>query len=324
VSRIATLMIALAWPFFAFSPASAQPHINPRIVWVSVFPLSQVRAYTEAFRQGLQLEGLVEGKDVELVLLSAEGSTAQLPKVVDQALALRPAVIVAQGAAVFGFKEVRNVPVVFGFSGDPVAAGFTTSIARPSGNLTGVSFMAAELNAKRLDLLKVASPGVTRVVLMGDPIHPGVDLEIAVSQATANTLGMDLRWQPTRNVAEVREALAAFETEKPDALVVLPDAVMIEGRREIAEFALRNRIPAVSGWGMFAHSDGLFTYGPRLSESFKRLAHYTARILKGAAPSDLPIERSTHLEFIVNAKTASRIGLSLPQQLLGFADEIIE
>jgi ABC-type uncharacterized transport system substrate-binding protein len=154
--------------------------------------------------------------------------------------------------------------------------------------------------------------------------HPGVDLEIAVSQATANTLGMDLRWQPTRNVAEVREALAAFETEKPDALVVLPDAVMIEGRRETAEFALRNRIPAVSGWGMFAHSDGLFTYGPRLSESFKRLAHYTARILKGAAPSDLPIERSTHLEFIVNAKTASRIGLSLPQQLLGFADEIIE
>jgi putative ABC transport system substrate-binding protein len=324
LSRITTLMIALAWPFVMLAPVSAQPHNTPRIVWVSVFPLSQVRAYTEAFRQGLQLEGLVEAKDVELVLLSAEGSPAQLQSIVDQALALRPAVVVAQGAAVFGFKDVRTVPVVFGFSGDPVAAGFTTSIARPSSNLTGVSFMAAELNAKRLDLLKVAAPGVAKVVLMGDPIHPGVDLEVAVSKAAASTLGMDLRWLPTRNVTDVREALAAFETEKPDDLVVLPDAVMIEGRREIADFALRHRIPAVSGWAMFAQSDGLFTYGPKLSESFKRLAHYTARILKGSTPADLPIERSTHLEFIVNAKTASRIGLSLPQQILGFADEIID
>jgi putative ABC transport system substrate-binding protein len=291
---------------------------------VSVFPLAQVAPYFEAFRSGLAAEGYVEGRDVEVLARSANGDPKRLSAVVEETVSLKPDVIISQGAAIFGLRKVTDIPVVYGFSGDPVAAELTDSMARPSRNLTGVSLMAIELNVKRLDLLRTAAPQAKRVVLMGDPVHPGVDREVAINQDMARQLGMEMRWVPTRNVQEVGTLLANLAKDPPDALVILPDGVMLESRRQVAEFAVRQRIPAISGWSMFAHSGGLLTYGPRLPESFKRLAYYAARILKGTRPSELPVESPTQFELVLNLKTARQIGLAVPDALIAHADEVIE
>jgi putative ABC transport system substrate-binding protein len=307
-------------------PVAAQQTTSKpaRVVWVSVLPLAQVASYLDAFRSGLAAEGYVEGRDVEVLAHSPNGDRARLSAVVDEVIRLKPDVIITQGAAIFGVRKVADIPVVYGFSGDPVTAELTSSMARPSQNLTGVSFMAVEMNAKRLDLLRTAVPDAKKVVLMGDPIHPGVDREIAASQEMARQLGIELRWMPTRNVQEVSGLLVQLAKEPPDALVVLPDGVMLESQKQIAEFALKHRVPAISGWSTFAHSGGLFTYGPSLSESFRRLAYYAARILKGAKPSDLPVESPARFELVVNLKTADQIGIKLPAALITLADEIIE
>ena len=307
-------------------PACAQQTSakSARITWVSVFPLAQVASYLDAFRSGLAAEGYVVGRNIDLVARSADGDPERLSAVVDEVVGLKPDVIISQGAAIFDVRRVTQIPVVYGFSGDPIAAELTDSMARPSRNLTGVSFMAIELNAKRLDLLRIAAPRAKRVVLMGDPVHPGVDSEVAASRVMGSQLGMEIRWMPIHNVQEVSRVLAVLDEDLPDALVVLPDSIMLESRQQVADFASKNRIPAVSGWSMFAHSGGLLTYGPRLSESFRRLAYYAARILKGAKPSALPVERPTRFELVINLKTANQIGLTVPDSLIALADEVIE
>lgn len=304
--------------------AQQAPSTPARIAWVSVVPLAQVASYLDAFRSGLAAEGFVEGRDIEVLARSAEGNPERLSTVVDEVVGLKPDVIISQGAAIFGLRRVTQIPVVYGFSGDPVAAGLTDSMARPNRNLTGVSFMSIELNAKRLDLLRTATPNARRIVLLGDPFHPGVDREVAANQDMARQLGMEMRWAPTRNVKEVTEFLASLEQDPPDALVVLPDSVMLQSRKQVAEVAARRRIPTISGWSMFAHSGGLLTYGPRLPESFKRLAYYAARILKGTKPSELPIESPTQFELVINLKTARQIGVAVPDALIALADEVIE
>jgi len=283
-----------------------------------------VASYLDAFRSGLAAEGYVEGRDVEVLALSANGTPERLPTVAEEVAVLKPDVIISQGAAIFGLQRMTQIPIVYGFSGDPVAAELTDSMARPRGNLTGVSFMTIELNAKRLDILRTVAPRARKVILMGDPVHPGVDLEVAANQETARQLGIEMRWVPTRNVQEVSAFLASLDHDAPDALVILPDSVMLESRKQVAEYASRHRIPAISGWSTFAQSGGLLTYGPRLSESFRRLAYYAARILKGAKPTELPVERPTQFELVINLKTAKQIGLTVPDALVVLADEIIE
>jgi putative ABC transport system substrate-binding protein len=253
-----------------------------------VLPLTQVENYLNAFRSGLAAEGYVEGRDFEVLAHSPNGDRERLSAVVDEVVRLKPDLIINQGAAIFGVRKVTDIPVVYGFSGDPITAELTTSMARRSQNLTGVSFMAVEMNAKRLDLLRTAVPNAKKVVLMGDPIHPGVDREIAASQEMARRLGIELRWMPTRNVQEVSDLLVHLGRGPPDALVALPDGVMLDNQKQIAEFAVKHRLPAISGWSTFAQSGGLFTYGPSLSESFRRLAYYAARILKGRSLPTYP------------------------------------
>jgi putative ABC transport system substrate-binding protein len=303
-------------------PAVAQRAV--RIGWVSVFPLAQVAAYLAAFREGLAAQGLVEGQTLVLDAVSAEGDPARLPEVLEAVRRRGPAVIVAQGAAIFAAQRIENVPVVFGFSGDPVLAGLTDSLARPSRNLTGMSFMAVDLNEKRLDLLRELLPASRRVVLTGDPVHPGAALEVAASRAMADRLGMDVAWVPTPSRAALRALLAGLEANPPDALVMLPDSVMLEGRGDVAAFGQARRIPTMSGWRVFAESGGLVSYGPRLETSFRRLADYVLRIVQGARPAELPIERPTHFELVLNQRTAEAIGRALPVPLLARADEVLE
>lgn len=312
---------ALALPLLA-APALAQRTV--RIGWVSVFSLDQVASYIAAFREGLAALGFIEGRNLVLDAVSAEGDAARLPEVL-AALARRgSAVIVAQGNAVFAAQRLEGVPVVFGISGDPVLAGLTDSLARPSRNLTGISFMAVDLNEKRLDLLRELLPASRRVVLTGDPVHAGAELEVAASRAMAARLDMTVRWVPTNNRAALRALLAELSAEPPDALVMLPDSVMLQGRADVADFGRVRRIPTMSGWRVFAESGGLVSCGPRLETSFRRLADYAARLVQGARPGELPIERPTHFELVLNQRTAEAIGRELPLALLARADEMIE
>jgi putative ABC transport system substrate-binding protein len=319
------VVILISNPLLGAAAVAQQIMSKPaRVMWISVFPLGQVSTYLDAFRSGLAEEGYVEGRDIEVIARSADGDPDRMPALLNEIVGMKPDVIVSQGAAIFSAREIKQIPVVYGFSGDPMAAGLADSLARPRGNLTGVSFMSVELNAKRLDLLREAAPQARRIVLMGDPVHPGVDLEIKASQDMAQQLGMEMQWVPTRNTKEVADHLARLETDRPDALVVLPDSVMLESRKQVAAFATKHRIPAISGWSTFAHSGGLFTYGPRLQESFKRLAYYTARILKGTKPSDLPVEIPTRFELVINLKSAKEMGLTMPSALIAVADEVID
>jgi putative tryptophan/tyrosine transport system substrate-binding protein len=326
-ARLAPRLLSLALAGFVLTSVRAAESVSgkpARVGWVSLYPDPQVKTLLDAFRTGLAERGFVEGKNLEIITRSGNGSRERMPGVIEEVISLKPDVIVTHAAATFSARRVTTLPVVFGFSGDPIIAELTDSLARPSRNLTGVSFMQVELNEKRLDLLHQIAPEAKTIVLMGDPVHPGADLEVEASEKIASKLGIVVRWRPTRNSAAVQDLLGELERNPPDALVVLPDAVMLENRERVTEFAIRHRIPAVSGWAVFAHGNGLFTYGPRLSDSFRRLAYFVTRIVEGASPSELPIEQPTTFELVLNLKTARAIGLTIPPTLLARADEVIE
>jgi putative tryptophan/tyrosine transport system substrate-binding protein len=323
--RLLSLSLSVSLAAFT-APAHAEaPSRKPaRVGWASLYPDPQVKTLLDAFRAGLVEHGFMEGKNLEIITRSGEGSRERMPAAIEELVSLKPDLIVTHAAATFSARQVTTLPVVFGFSGDPIIAELTDSLARPSRNLTGVSFMQVELNEKRLDLLHQIAPKAKMIVLMGDPVHPGADLEVQATEKIATQLGIVVRWRPTRNSAAVQDLLAELDRSPPDALVILPDAVMLENRERVAEFAIRHRIPAVSGWAVFADGGGLFTYGPRLSESFRRLAYFVTRIVEGASPSELPIEQPTIFELVVNLKTANALGLTIPPTLLARADEVIE
>ena len=297
----------------------------PVVAWLSIYPLEQVDRYLQAFRTGLLAQGFVDGRTVRIVARSAEGDRGErLAKVVAEIVAMKPAVIATQGGAIYAVRDITTIPVVYGFSGDPIIAGLTSDLARPGRNLTGVTFMSTELNAKRLEILREAAPDVKRVLLLGDPMHPGFELEVLTSERTARALGIQLQWVPTRSVGEVRKILTSLDASPPDALVFLPDSVMLESRQLVSDFALRRKIPTLSGWTEFVQAGGLLSYGPNLAESVERVGYLAARILQGAKPSELPVERPEKFELAVNLKTAKSIQLDIPTTLLARADEVFE
>jgi putative ABC transport system substrate-binding protein len=237
----------------------------------------------------------------------------------------RPDMIVAIGAATIDtIRVVRGIPIIFGFSGDPVRAGWATSLATPNEGLTGVTFLSIELNAKRIELLKQAFPAMRRLAVIANPLHPGEDLEIAECQRAGERLGIAISYYPARDAKELTAALQKLDTERADAVIALPDVLTLVRRKEIIEFAAERGMPVISGWARFDEAGGLLTYGPNLGESFGRLAYYVHRILNGAKPSALPIEQPARFELVVNARTASQLGIELPQSLLARADLVIE
>jgi putative ABC transport system substrate-binding protein len=297
----------------------------PTVAWLSIYPLDQVDRYLQSFKAGLAAQGFVDGRNVRILARSADGDrNERLAAAVAEVVAARPVVIATQGGAIYGVRDITTIPVVYGFSGDPIIAGLTSALSRPGRNLTGVTFMAAELNTKRLELLHEVAPRVKRAVLMGDPVHPGYELEVLTSERTARALGLQLDWMPTRSLDDVQQALASFAEAPPDALVFLPDSVMLESRKLVADYAIANKIAAISGWTEFAQAGGLLSYGPNLAESVQRVGYLTARILQGAKPAELPVERPQSFEFVINLRTARSIGLEIPTALLGRADEVIE
>jgi len=273
--------------------------------------------------EGLRYLGWVDGQTMRLVIRAAEGRPERLPELTRELVESRVDLIVGVGTDVA--KVVSGVtgtmPLVMSVSEDPVEIGLVASLSRPSGNMTGVTFISAELAAKRLELLKEVVPQASRVAVLWNPAH--VDLEFKNLEPAARAIGITLQSVEVRLPEEWDGAFQAVAGGRADALIVVPSRMINHNAQRIATFALEHRLPAVSLWSAFAEAGGLLTYGPNIGAMIRRTATHVDKILKGAKPDDLPMERPTHFELVVNLKTAQVLGLTMPPSLLFRADKVI-
>jgi len=300
----------------------------PRIGFLAPASLSEprIQRYLQAFRQGLRELGYVEGLNIAIELRWAEGQYDRLPGLAAELVRLKVNVIVADGPpAIQAAKHAtETIPIVMAAVADPVAAGFVASLARPGGNITGLSMMLPELVGKQLEMLKEVLPKVSRVALLGNPANPNYASLVRHAQDAARALGVRLQPLQARDPSEIDRAFAAMTIERAGAVILLVDSVLLNHRTRIGDHATRRRLPTVSGQSDSAEAGGLLAYGPSLSDSFRRAATYVDKILKGAKPADLPVEQPTTFELVINLKTAKALGLTIPQSLLLRADRVIQ
>jgi putative ABC transport system substrate-binding protein len=296
----------------------------PRIAWLSMVSRSARSSGLDPFLQGLAALGYHEGKTLELDERWGENSRETLERLAIEALTLKPSVIVSQGPAInIARKLPGTTPVVFGISGDPIDLGLAKTLARPAGHFTGVTFMSYALVGKRVELLHEVAPAAKRVAVLSNPEHGGDAKELAATREAAAGLGLQVVHYPATNKTELQGALSAIGSARTEALVVHPDALMVQERAAIGEFSLQRRTPTISGWAVIAEGGSLLTYGPNLQECYRRLAYFVDRILRGAKPADLPIELPSTVELVVNLKTAKALGITVPPALLLRADRVI-
>jgi putative ABC transport system substrate-binding protein len=303
----------------------------PRIGWLSLNRVASPSPHlTEAFRQGLRDLGYVEGRNVVIEYRDAEGKLERLPALAAELVALQVDVIVAGGGtptALAAKQATKTIPIVFASAGDPVGSGLVTSLARPSGNVTGLSNLAPELVGKRLEQLTQAVPGVSRVAALWQPGGLGERTDKDVlkeAEAAARTLAVRLQLVEARGPADFDRAFSDMTKARAGALTVLPSLMFSSERRRLVDLAAKTRLPAVYPQRDFVDAGGLMSYGPNLADLFRRAATYVDKILKGAKPADLPVEQPTKFELVINLKTAKALGLTIPQSLLGRADEVIQ
>jgi ABC-type uncharacterized transport system substrate-binding protein len=309
--------------------AGAQPAASfPRIGFLNTASLSDPRVppFLQAFRQGLRELGYVEGQNIAIELRWAEGQYDRLPGLAVELVRLKVNIIVAAGpSAVQAAKQAtETIPIVMPAIADPVAMGFVASLARPGGTITGISNMQPELVGKQLELLKEMLPKLSRVALLGNPANPGNVPLVRYAQDAARTLGIRLHPLEARDPREIDSAFAEISRVRADAVIVLSDTVLLDSRTRIADHAVRRRLATVFGASEFTEAGGLLTYGPSISDGYRRAARYVDKILKGAKPADLPVEQPTKFQLLINLKTAKVLGLTIPPSLLHRADEVIQ
>lgn len=298
---------------------------SARIGWLTAQRAASLTPFVDAFRTGLAELGYVEGRTLEVTFRYGDDVVGRVPELAAELMRLPVDLIVAQGAAVSVLSKFNlPVPIVYVTSGDPITAGFAESLAKPRGNMTGMTFMVADFSGKRLELLREINPDLRRVAIVANPEHPGEHLERSYADETARRLGIVSRYHPTRSSDELTDAFKAMAAEPPQAISLFADGFAIQNRQRIIDFGMAHRAPVISGWPVFAQSGALCTYGPRLGDCYRRLAHYVDRLLNGAKPADLPIEQPTTFQLVVNLRTAKALGLTLPQTILARADEFVD
>ena len=283
----------------------------------------------EAFRQGLRDLGYGEGRNVVIEYRDAAGKFERLPALAAELVALKVDVIVAGGtpAALAAKQASGTLPIVFAGPGDPVTSGLVSSLARPGGNVTGLSSFAPELVGKCLEQLTQAVPGVGRVAALWQPGGLGKRTDKAVlkeAEAAARALGVRLQFVEARSRGDLDRAFSEMTKARAAALTVLPGSMFVNERRRLVDLAARNRLPAVYPWSEGVAEGGLMSYGPDLADLFRRAAAYVDKILKGAKPGDLPVEQPAKFELAINLKTAKTLGRTIPPALLQRADRVIE
>ena len=308
---------AAAWPL---ALRAQQGERTRRIAWFGLGRADVPSPYLDALRSGLRE---LEGHNLTIGMYWATGQ--DMDAVAHTLAASNPEVTVTQELTVYAVRSVNTqAVVVFGVSGDPVEAKFVESLARPGGNLTGMSYLAFDLVGKRIELLKEWVPQVRHVAVLARPQHPGEHRERQATQEVIDKLDMLLSYFPTPDLTKMDEVFRAVLEARCDALVVFPDAAMSAVSDQIARFAAQAKLPSVSGWGSFARNGLLLTYGPNVPDIYRSLARYVDRILRGTKAAELPVELPTRFELVINLGTAKVLGLDVPPTLLARADEVIE
>ena len=320
------LAVAFSVSVALAQPAEAQqPPKIPRLGYLVLAPLSETPSPERtAFLAGLRELGWIEGKTIAVEYRSAKLNVELLDDLAEELVRTRVDIIVAAGPdpLIRAAKQATStIPIVMTGGSDPVAERFAASLARPGGNVTGVSLMSPELGAKRLELLKEVVPRVTRLAVLWSP---ATQRELEVTRAAADKLGLALKLIAVRNADDLARAFAVLEKERPDALTMLFDGLTSGYRELVGDFAKKHKLPTVFGAREFAEAGGLMSYAPDIADGFHRAATYVDKILKGAKPADLPVEQPTKFELVINMKTAKALGLTIPQSLLLRADELIQ
>jgi len=319
---VVTLLLAnhAAGPFAADAQQAGKV---PRIGWLR--NVSPPDPLFEAFRQGLRELGYIEGKSIVIEERWAEGKAERLPTLAAELVRLPVDLIVTvtTPAIQAAQKATGTIPIVMAASGDPVGAGLVASLARPGGNVTGLSLLGPELDGKRLELLKAALPKLTRVAFLWDPGNRGLALRFRELRGAARALDLSLQSIEVRHPSEIENALAAIAKRRPGAILI-PAPMALLYREQITAFARRNRMPLMYDAREYVEAGGLISYGTNISDLCRRAATYVDKILKGAKPADLPVEQPTKFEMVINMKTAKALGLTIPRSVLSLADEVIQ
>jgi putative tryptophan/tyrosine transport system substrate-binding protein len=330
MKRKLTALTLCAMLFALCSSAEAQqPKKVPRIGYLSNTDSARESARSEAIRAALRERGYIEGQNIVIEYRYTEGKRDRAPELAAELVRLKVDIIVVAGGAswILAAKNAtKAIPIVMtGAGADPVKEGFIESLARPGGNITGITNLIRELGGKQLELLKEAVPKLASVAVLYDPAIPGTTREVKEDlPVAARVLGLTVRSWEVRDADGFERIFAALNKERSDGLFVTGGGQMFANRKRIAGFASKSRLPSVYGNRGAVEAGGLMSYGADLADSYRRVAYYVDRILKGAKPAELPVEQPTKFELVINLKTAKQISLTIPQSLLYRADKVIK
>jgi putative ABC transport system substrate-binding protein len=313
----------LAAPLAAEAQAPAKVS---RIGFLSGQSPTDLARQLEAFRQGLRELGYVEGRNIAIEYRFAEGQPERLPALAAELVRLKVDIIVTSGtpAPLAAKQATTTIPIVFAVSNDAVAEDVVSSLARPGGNITGLTSIATEVVGKQLELLKEIAPKVSRVAVLRNPRNKGHPLTLRQAEGAAQVLGLQLHIMQAGSPAEIDAAFAAMRSERAGGILVLRDPLFLGQRTQIAALAAKSRLPAAYGFREAAEAGGLIAYGASVPFMYRSAATYVDKILRGAKPVDLPVEQPTKFELVINLKTAKALGLTIPPSLLQRADQVIE
>ena len=321
--------IALTFVFGGAVAGAQQPKKVPRIGYLSAQDPARESTRSEAIRLALQELGHIEGQNIATEYRYAEGKRDRFPELAADLVRLKVDIIVVAGGrpVILAAKNAtKTIPIVMVGAGiDPVVAGLVESLARPGGNVTGITNLITELGGKRLELLKEAVPKLVRVAVLYDPATPASMRNVKeVFPGAARALGLTVRSSEVRGTEDFDRVFATLTKERPDGLYVTGGALINNNQKRVVGFALKSRLPSMYQSREAVNAGGLMSYGADDAESYQRVAYYVDRILKGAKPADLPVEQPTKFELVINLKTAKQIGLTIPQSMLYRADKVIK
>ena len=325
--RSSAFVAVLALGIF-LAPLAAHAQQPARVPRIGILTpgISERLHLFEAFRQGLRELGYVEGQNISLEFRSAEGNFERLPDLAAELVRLKVDVIAAftTPASLAAKQATKTIPIVMGPVGDPVGTGLVASLARPGGNVTGLSLIAPELAGKRLQLLKEIVPGASRVAVLSNPTVPYTGLAVRETETAARTLGVQLQPLEIRAPEDIDRAFEAAIRGRASALTVIEDPLVLRHRVRIVALAAKSRLPAIYGFREVVEAGGLMSYAANLSDLYRPAAIYVDKILRGAKPADLPVEQPMRFELVINLKTAKALGLTIPQSVLIRVDQVIQ
>ena len=318
------ILVAVVLLAVGVTAQAQQPAKIPRIGILNPTSSSFFLPRVEAFRQRLRELGYVEGKNVLIEYRYAEGKFERLTDLAAELVQLKVDVIVTAGPGVLAAKKASTtIPIVFGAASDPVGAGIVSSLARPGGNITGLSNIAQDLGGKRLELLKEAFPKVARVALLWGPSAPRANLILTEMEAAAEALGLKHISLEVRSLDDFEGAFGRAKRERAQALFTSPNPLINTQKRQVLDFAAKNRLPAMYPTSEFVEAGGLMSYAPNYEDLWRRAGDFVDKILKGTKPADMPVEQATKFELVVNMKAAKQIGLTIPPGVVARADRVI-